>query len=151
MQTFLPFATYESCAEVIDPTRLNKQILEVCQLLDSTHQVAKADGGWAPPATWAHPARLMWAGYEPQLIMYGEAMLAEHLRRGGNSSGAYERKFEQHMSWATSGEFTMERPAWTNDPQVHRMYQSILLKKRPEWYGPFFPGVPDDIEMVYPI
>jgi hypothetical protein len=41
-------------------------------------------------------------------------------------------------------------PRWLGDPAFHRAHQSALVRKDPEFYGPRFPGVPDDLEYVWP-
>jgi hypothetical protein len=33
---------------------------------------------------------------------------------------------------------------------VHRSHQSNLIRKDPAFYGPLFPGVPDDLDYVWP-
>ena len=42
-------------------------------------------------------------------------------------------------------------PPWLGDPEFHRSHQSSLLRKDPEHYGPLFPGVPDDLDYVWPV
>jgi hypothetical protein len=43
------------------------------------------------------------------------------------------------------------RPAWLGDPALHRSHQSALLRKDPEFYGPRFPEVPNDLPYVWPV
>ena len=42
-------------------------------------------------------------------------------------------------------------PAWLGRDDFHRSHQSKLLRKDPAHYGPLFPGVPDDLEDVWPV
>ena len=42
-------------------------------------------------------------------------------------------------------------PTWLGDEDFHRSHQSSLLRKDPDFYGPQFPGVPDDLEYVWPV
>jgi len=42
-------------------------------------------------------------------------------------------------------------PPWLGDAALHRSHQSALLRKDPEFYGPRFPGVPDDLPYVWPV
>ncbi len=42
-------------------------------------------------------------------------------------------------------------PPWLGDPALHRSHQSSLLRKDPEHYGRFFPGVPDDLPYEWPV
>jgi hypothetical protein len=41
-------------------------------------------------------------------------------------------------------------PPWLGDPDFHLSHQSALVRKDPDFYGPLFPGVPDDLEYVWP-
>jgi hypothetical protein len=43
-----------------------------------------------------------------------------------------------------------ELPRWLGDPAFHRSHQAALVRKDPEHYGPLFPGVPADLEYVWP-
>lgn len=42
-------------------------------------------------------------------------------------------------------------PPWLGDEPFHRSHRSSLLRKDPAHYGPLFPGVPDDLEYVWPV
>ena len=42
-------------------------------------------------------------------------------------------------------------PPWLGDPALHRSHQSALVRKDPEFYGPRFPGVPDNLPYVWPV
>ena len=42
-------------------------------------------------------------------------------------------------------------PPWLGDPALHRSHQSALLRKDPDFYGPRFPEVPDDLPYVWPV
>jgi hypothetical protein len=35
-------------------------------------------------------------------------------------------------------------PPWFGDPAFHRGHQAALIRKDPSFYGPLFPGVPED-------
>ena len=41
-------------------------------------------------------------------------------------------------------------PPWLGNEDFHRSHQSNLVRKDPAHYGPLFPGVPDDLEYVWP-
>lgn len=41
-------------------------------------------------------------------------------------------------------------PHWLGDAEFHRCHQSALVRKDPDFYGPRFPGVPDDLPYVWP-
>lgn len=75
MQTFLPDRDFAECARLLDRKRLNKQIVEVYQILNAiTKPGAK---GWIN-----HPCTNMWRPHVPALVQYGIAMCDEAVRRG---------------------------------------------------------------------
>jgi hypothetical protein len=44
-----------------------------------------------------------------------------------------------------------ELPPWLGDPALHLSHRSALLRKDPGFYGPLFPGDPDDLPYVWPV
>jgi hypothetical protein len=100
------------------------------------------------PKGWRnHPAVLGWKGFEASLLDYQYAVCAEWARRGfadtclPSTAGLFE---------ASGRPIDPKRPAWVEDPAVHRSHQSNLIRKDPLFYGPLFPGVPDDLDYVWP-
>lgn len=135
MQTFLPYESYDRSAVVLDRQRLGKQRVEVLQILNTI--ASGSTGGWA-----AHPAVHMWRGHEGQLVRYGLAVCYEWVKRG------YRDTCTDKI--AAFGLYPAERPSWLGDPRFHLSHQSNLVRKKPAHYGPFFPGVPDDLPYVWP-
>ena len=149
MQTFLPYPDFEASARVLDVKRLGKQRVEVIQIVRA---LTRPGYGWA-----SHPAVLMWQGHEEALGRYGLVMcdvwlelgfgdtcagtIAEDLRTFGVPS------IRSYPELAAAGAL----PGWLTDEQVLRSHQSSLVRKDPEFYGPKFPGVPDDIEYYWPV
>ena len=122
MQTFLPYASFEQTATVLDWKRLGKQRLEGRQI---TKIITTPDyvGAWAH-----HPAVKMWRGYENALKLYVNTLLYFDL------AGA-EILF----------------PAWLGDPRLHDSHKSNLLRKYPEYYRNFHWNVPDDLPYFWPV
>ena len=44
----------------------------------------------------------------------------------------------------------LDLPPWIGDEAVHLSHRSNLIRKDPGYYGPLFPGVPDDLPYVWP-
>ncbi len=149
MQTFLPYADFQQSARALDRKRLGKQRVEVIQIVRALT--------W-PKYGWAHhPAVLMWKGYEEALGRYGltvcdvwtglgfsdtcAATIATDLAAAGVDS------FRSQAELAGAGAL----PAWLGDEDVHLGHQSALLRKDPDWYGPLFPGVSDDVPFLWPV
>jgi hypothetical protein len=95
MQTFLPYHSFSKCAQCLDNKRLNKQIVEACQIsfilnfidengclkksYSENKDLVKKYG--KTPAWIHHPAVLMWIGYETSLDFYINACIKEWERR----------------------------------------------------------------------
>lgn len=139
MQTFLPYPSFARSAAALDPVRLGKQRVETLQLLRA---LTIPDYGWQ-----RHPATRMWMGYIPALVHYGAAMAEEWIRRGGSDT-----TLPQILEFAPGREHSgpVPLPPWLGDPVFHRAHQSNLLRKDPQFYGPLFPDVPDDLPYLWP-
>lgn len=139
MQTFVPCAAVVDCAKALDWRRLNKQITETIQILNT---LTGASSGWAN-----HPAVQMWRGHEKSLAVYGLIMIGEWRNRGYTSHVGSAEKLEAWvMSLPTTG-----WPEWWEREDVMRSHQSNLVRKDPDHYRPQFPDVPDDLPYVWPI
>jgi hypothetical protein len=148
MQTFLPYADFELSARALDLKRLGKQRVECIQVVRG---LTRSDYGWRH-----HPAVLMWKGHEEALGRYAftccevwnergfadtcAATVAVDLRRAGVAAIRSQQDLE------AAGAL----PPWLGDPAFHTSHQSALVRKDREHYGPMFPGVPDDLEYVWP-
>ena len=149
MQTFLPYPGFTATARVLDARRLGKQRVEALQVLR---------GLTVPGYGWRrHPAVLMWKGYEEALVRYGldvcevwcaagrrdtcaATLTAEFTRLTGRPAPRAQEEL------ALAGEL----PPWLGLPAFHRSHQSALVRKDPAYYGPLFPGVPDDLPYLWP-
>lgn len=130
MNTFLPFPDFQASARSLDRLRLGKQRVEVLQMLR---------GQWPH-----HPASLMWKGHERSLARYGIAVCQEWRGRGYHDTCLEKIKAEAERFLETGD------PAWLGREIVHRAYQSNLVRKDPVFYGPMFPGVPGNMDYVWP-
>lgn len=140
MQTFLPYPSFVDTAEALDRQRLGKQRVETLQIMSAL----LTGSGWVN-----HPATKMWAGYERGLYLYQQAVCFEWVRRGYYDSclsKTAELYFEYRPAWVGPTD-----PPWMGDVGFHISHQSNLIRKDPEFYGPQFPGVPDDLPYIWPI
>lgn len=154
MQTFLPYADFARSAAVLDSKRLGKQRVETLQILQVLLGLRwNRSGPEAFIETYAakgwrnHPAVLGWKGFEGGLVDYQRVICAEWKRRGFADTCLASSAALLEAS-GLSREDT--RPAWTYDPAVHRSHQSNLIRKDPDFYAPIFPGVPADLDYVWP-
>lgn len=136
MQTFLPTSNFAESAKYLDYRRLGKQRVEVLQLLNSFHKPNYK--GWKN-----HPAREMWRGYENALVMYGQAICTEWLSRG------YKDTCFGKITAHYNGNLNSELPSWVGREDIHLSHKSNLIRKYPEYYKPFWPDVPDNLEYIW--
>jgi hypothetical protein len=149
MQTFLPYPDFAATARVLDRARLGKQRVETLQI---QRALVVPGHGWRH-----HPAVRMWAGYEEALVRYGLDICAHWRSLGfqdtcaatmltdlGRAKDVEVVRTQDEL--AAAGEL----PPWLGDPEVHLSHQSALVRKDPEHYRRFVPGVPDDLPYVWP-
>jgi hypothetical protein len=144
MQTFLPYAGFDRTARALDQRRLGKQRVEALQVLR---------GQFVPDYGWRHhPAVKMWQGHEEALAAYGVAICREWTRRGHTDTvldtivRTLGREPRRQVELRRLGLL----PPWLGRAAFHRSHRSALVRKDPAWYGPMFPGVPDDLPYVWP-
>jgi len=133
MQTFLPFEDFQRTAEVLDYRRLGKQRVEAKQILNILTG-AVTSKGWTN-----HPATLAWIGHANGLKHYFNVISTEWVRRGYKHNMGFFDDADEH-----------DMPDWLGMPEFHRAHQSNLIRKNPEFYVPLFPGVPDNLEYIWP-
>ena len=136
MQTFLPTSNFAESAKYLDYRRLGKQRVEVLQLLNSFHKPNYK--GWKN-----HPAREMWRGYENALVMYGQAICNEWISRG------YKDTCFGKITAHYNGNLNSKLPSWVGREDIHLSHKSNLIRKYPEYYKPFWPDVPDNLEYIW--
>lgn len=144
MQTFLPYADIDKTAQVLDVKRLGKQRVEAVQIIRKLLNITETKG-WGN-----HPATRMWRGYEPYLVkVYLRKIMDEWIRRGYKNTKCEEhwQEFIQHPSIA---DVDPVAPPWIDD-EFCKSHQSNLIRKLPEHYESFFPGVPNNLEYVWPV
>lgn len=145
MQTFLPDPDFARSAQLLDTKRLGKQRVETLQVLRA---LVIPGYGWRH-----HPAARMWRGYEEALAAYGLAMCKEWCGRGHADTCADKIAAEISGSRPrTQAQLRRARklPKWLGDEAFHLAHQSNLVRKDPDFYRPFFPDVPDDLEYIWP-
>lgn len=135
MQTFMPFDSFAISLNVLDDKRLGKQRVEAYQILNA---IDDPDYGWQH-----HPATNMWRGYRDALICYGQTACNMWMLRGFDDS--LLAKFESRKETSS-----FRLPPWMGDTDFHLSHKSNLVRKYPEYYGPKFPGVPDNLPYVWP-
>ena len=96
-----------------------------------------------------HPATKMWRGYEYALTRYGLAICEEWVRRGYKDT-LTDFFIEESLKVFVQEKNSVGLPEWFGQPDFHLSHQSNLVRKAPEYYGPLFPGVRDDLPYIWP-
>jgi hypothetical protein len=151
VQTFLPYADFAASAAALDDRRLGKQRVEAMQILNVLTLPERR--GWKH-----HPAVLMWQGFEEALVRYCLDVCRVWCGRGFADTCATKvadaaaerlglRRIRTQAELAAGGAL----PPWLGDEALHRSHRSSLVRKDPAHYAEQFPGVPDDLEYVWPV
>jgi hypothetical protein len=142
MQTFVPINSFRQSAEIMDLSRLGKQIIESQQIFKS---LSIPSYGWKQ-----HPAVKMWSGHRGALLNYTKAFNNEWYVRRGKDHGGYKNLLQIAVDYFLD-DSEYEMPNWWGVYEVHESHQSNLVRKLPEHYRKFFPSVRDDLEYVWPV
>ncbi|MEW9532718.1 MSMEG_6728 family protein [Microbispora sp. NPDC049125] len=173
MQTFLPYPDFAASARVLDPRRLGKQRVETLQVLRALtvpgygwrhHPAARMWTGYEEAlvrygleicGAWCAMGRAdtCAATMTRELLALRDATFPSATGStsepsasevpGDHSVSALPRS---QIDLAAAGEL----PPWLGDPALHVSHRSALLRKDPDFYGPLFPGDPDDLPYVWP-
>jgi hypothetical protein len=134
MQTFLPSSNMIWSAMELDSKRLNKQILEAYQILNTLSTGAKA---WSN-----HPAVLMWKGHEYSLRTYARTMATEAKKRGikvdKNLANLDILEHKYGHTWGT------DMPRWFGQESMNRIvatHRANLYRKDPIFYEAYATAV----------
>lgn len=134
MQTFLPYADLKRSAEVLHYQHLGTQINEVQILLGALHETN--NGGYRN-----HPVTNAWRGHEAVLVEFGLVCLEEWWTRGYKGRESNQAALHEHMTYVMEGGTELTPPSWFGESWVHLQYKRLLVWKKPDFYGPKFPGV----------
>lgn len=141
----MPYESYYKSVSVLDNKRLGKQRVETYQILLQLCGLNKylepREGGWS------HPAMAMWAGHEIALFDYQKATCNEWTSRGFKDTCLI--KSQRTLEFCRSNDWTVEKPSWIGDIDVHLSHQSNLVRKDKKFYGSIF-NIEDDLEYIWP-
>lgn len=136
MQTFLPYPSFIDSASCLDYRRLGKQRVETWQIYNTLTK----GGGWQH-----HPIVKMWKGYELALVLYGQQICLEWIRRGYKDT-----MLRRFLTLEKSYKGEMPKfPSWLGNKKFHASHRSNLLRKDKTYYGKFNWKEPDNLPYVW--
>lgn len=174
MQTFLPYPDYAESARCLDDRRLNKQTVEVYQILHALQQGPYQQLMELPDMslTWCsceesyykqllkgsrrltpwynHPATQMWLGYSDSLVVYGLRCCIEWKKRGKNSTMFNKIMSFTSETWKQTDLYVPPTPPFIGCEAFHDSHKSNLLRKSPTYYSQFGWTVPNNLPYVWP-
>ena len=135
MQIFLPYPDIEQSARVLDTQRLMKQRVESYQILNTIQGKSE---GWR-----SHPAVKMVKNYPAWLCLYSIKICQEARARG------YVDNLLPHFEKEILTYPYIVQPHWLGS-YLHKTHQSNLIRKKPDYYSPKFPNIPDNLPYFWP-
>jgi hypothetical protein len=143
LQTFLPYPNFDDSARTLDRQRLGKQRVETLQI---AKVVAGVSSGWRN-----HPAVRMWLGHPEALLAYQRSVC--EFWTSFKFKDTCLDKTAEILGLPVLGQSDLDPgllPGWLGDSDLHLSHRSNLVRKFPEWYGHFWPEIPDDLPYVWP-
>lgn len=133
MQTFLPYASFQRSAAVLDKKRCWKQVVEAKQIINVLEGNSTA---WEN-----HPAVKMWEGHIPELMVYFNVFLNTCKEVHGIKTKYYNYTLSDFKGRRVleDGGFYMEKPWWLGNEDFHRAMRARLIEKDEAFYLPLFP------------
>ena len=95
-----------------------------------------------------HPAVKMWKGYELSLYYYTTSIINEWKSRGYRDTvqDKINELRDNHIK-----QTVINHPPWLMfNEEFHISHRSNLVRKLPEHYKQFWPGIPDNLPYVWP-
>lgn len=134
MQTFLPYPNFAVSAMFLSDEHLDRQRTEARQVQTA---VQKIEGlipmGDGLPLWASLPVVDMWRGHVLALMLYGDCMVREWVRRG------YENHMPLMMPDVLAPYVRQEvvMPPWLGDEEMHSIHRAGLLFEDPEFYSQY--------------
>lgn len=141
MQIFSPHSNFIDISNCLDNKRLNKQKIEIFQIINC---IVKGDGakGWRH-----HPAVKMARGHEHFFINYGLEIAHECIRRGFKDTMIPKiAALKEHFSPQT-----VKVPKYWSNEKFHASHRAALLAKKYDWYSKFGWKEEAKIDYFWPI
>lgn len=148
MITFFPMFGYRASLQSLDDQRLNKQVLECSQIIDTIMDETRGYQN--------HPAVTMWRENVLSLCNYGAIAALTHSDRRGNGITHRQVWFAQRATEIREGSSAeciadwALTPPWVGDIWFHRSHRSRLIEKAPLYYNGWG-ETPESMPYLWPV
>ena len=124
MQTFLTHFCFVETARHLDNKRLNKQIVEATQILNTLKKIDKQGnviGVYSKTPAWVHhPAVLMWINHETSLISYIASCVNE-----------WETRYNKKRNLVLPIVHDVLQPVWLTEKLIISHRANLVRKSNP--------------------
>jgi hypothetical protein len=149
MNSFITDRNFYKVGMTLDTRRHGAMIYENIQMLASN--LGHASDLITPKRdVSSHPACKLWKGWERSHACYINSLLRAWYDKGYKSDiNRKNMEFLQGtIEYTHSGSPMSTFPDWITDELI-MTHRSVLIQKKPEYYKPLWPDVPDDLKMRY--
>lgn len=144
MNILVPLPDFVDSSAVFRDVDLKQQANNISITMDALHEVSHIHLSTSP---WA----AMWRGHEVMLCEYGITLVEEHISRTESEElVSVLDNLRWHLDNASTGEFSMDKPAWFGDTRVHDSHKSLLLRLDKFWYRQHFGDIDSELDLYFP-
>lgn len=108
-------------------------------MLNKIHGITKGRG-WSN-----HPCTKMWSSTPNALVEYGIQICLAWRERGFKDTCL--EKIKLHYK----EDLTKNMPLWLGREDLHTSHKSKLIQKNYTFYKPLWPGIPENLEYIWPV
>lgn len=144
MTILAPFPDFVDSSAVFRDVDLEQQANNISKTMDALHEVDHLE-------LIASPWTKMWRDHEVMLCEYGITLVEEHISRTESEHlVSVLDNLNWHLDNASTGEFSMDKPAWFGDTRVHDSHKAFLLRLDRRWYLEYFGDIDHELEPYFP-
>lgn len=145
METYVPYPDIEQIADSLHPADIRVSVITAMRVLDVAHEIEKTNLAFVKQL----PTVRMWLGHE--VFLYEYATQLNSRRETGRLPARTQQRLDEHLSWATSGDFSMDPPRWWGEERLHAAHRAELFRSNPNFYGKRFGHLVADAPMFWPV
>lgn len=145
MQILIPIPDFIESSGTFNNEHLQQQLHNISLAMNAIHEVSHLP-------LRNNPFVKSWTGHEPQLCEYGITLGEECIARRLRSAAVKDdyENLEWHLGNATSGDFSLEKPEWFGNVEIHDSHKAFLLRMDLAHYKVHFDPTLSDLPIRHP-